>query len=194
MCFSVAQLFKVGQKEGTGWFQSLVDVTEAKVQPGKGAVKQEKARLFWFDIMPSGWIFEFMPWLEEELGAVVVMDMFGNTPYTTIDTSDERELWRGLAKRGLFDTPMVRQAVGPAEGFVNDLVRIVKDYQIDVVVWPGHMGHKETQGSFGIVREACRELGVPFLDIRMDIFDRRYTTADQIKDKFVRFFQGIGLA
>jgi hypothetical protein len=44
------------------------------------------------------------------------------------------------------------------------------------------------------MQEACREIGVPFLDIRMDIFDRRYTTADQIKDKFTRFFRGMGLA
>lgn len=193
MCFSVAQLFKVGHKDGTQWFQSLVDVTEEKVEQGLGVVEKEKIRLFWFDIMPTGFIFEFMPWLEQEFGAVVVMDMFGNHPYTTIDTSDEQEIWRGLAKRGLFDTPMVRQAMGPAEGFVDDLIRIVKDYQIDVVVWPGHMGHKETQGAFGIMREACREIGVPFFDIRMDIFDRRYTTPDQIKDKFARFFAGVGL-
>jgi benzoyl-CoA reductase/2-hydroxyglutaryl-CoA dehydratase subunit BcrC/BadD/HgdB len=193
MCFAVSQLFKVGHKEGTEWFQNLVDLTEEKVKKGLGAVKEEKVRLFWFDIMPSGWIFEFMPWLEEEFGAVVVMDMFGNHPYTTIDTSNEQEMWRGLAKRGLFDTPMVRQAIGPAEGFVNDLARIVKDYRIDVVVWPGHMGHKETQGTFGIMRETCADLGVPFLDLRMDIFDRRYTTADQIKEKFASFFSGLGL-
>ncbi len=194
MCFSVAQLFRAGHEEGTEWFRSLVDCTEEKVQQGRGAVEKEKVRLFWFDIMPSGWLFEFMPWLDEEFGAVVVMDMFGNYPYTTIDTSNEREIWRGLAKRGLFETPMVRQAMGPAEGFVNDLVRIVKDYQIDVVVWPGHMGHKETQGTFGIMQEACRDLGVPFLDLRMDIFDRRYATADQIKEKFSSFFRGMGLA
>jgi benzoyl-CoA reductase/2-hydroxyglutaryl-CoA dehydratase subunit BcrC/BadD/HgdB len=194
MCFAVAQMFQVGQRGGTEWFQSLVDATEAKVAKGIGQVAKEKVRLFWFDIMPNGFIFEFMPWLEEEFGAVVVMDMFGNYPYTTIDTSDEREMWRGLARRGLFETPMVRQAIGPAEGFVDDLVRIVKDYQIDVVAWPGHMGHKETQGAFGIMREACREMGVPFLDIRMDIFDRRYTSVDQIKDKFSTFFRGLGLA
>jgi benzoyl-CoA reductase/2-hydroxyglutaryl-CoA dehydratase subunit BcrC/BadD/HgdB len=194
MCFAVSQMFKAGHKDGTEWFQSLVDLTDEKVAKGIGAVEKEKIRLFWFDIMPTGFIFEFMPWLEQEFGAVVVMDMFGNHPYSTIDTSDEREIWRGLAKRGLFDTPMVRQAMGPAEGFVEDLVRIVKDYKIDVVVWPGHMGHKETQGVFGIMRETCADLGVPFLDIRMDIFDSRYTTVDQIKEKFTRFFDGMGLS
>jgi len=193
MCFAVSQMFRTGHPEGTEWFQGLVDYTEEKVRRGRGVVEKEKVRLFWFDIMPTGWLFEFMPWLEQEFGAVVVMDMFGNHPYTTIDTSSEQEIWRGLARRGLFETPMVRQAMGPAEGFVTDLRRIVKDYQIDVVVWPGHMGHKETQGAFGIMQEACRDLGVPFLDLRMDIFDRRYATADQIKEKFANFFRGMGL-
>jgi benzoyl-CoA reductase/2-hydroxyglutaryl-CoA dehydratase subunit BcrC/BadD/HgdB len=192
-CFTVAQFLQVGQPEGTRWFAELVALAEERVKKGVGAVAIEKIRLFWFDIMPTGWTYDFMPWLEQEWGAVIVMDMFGNHPYTPIDTSSEEEMWRGLAKRGVFDTPMVRQATGPAEGFVNDLVRIVKDYQIDVVVWPGHMGHKESLATFGIMRETCRELRVPFLDLRVDIFDKRYTTPDQIKDKFSQFFTGLGL-
>ncbi len=192
-CFAVAQVLQAGQGGGTEWFAELVELAEDKVKKGIGAVKEEKIRLFWFDIMPTGWTYDFMPWLEEEWGAVIVMDMFGNHPYTAIDTSNEEEMWRGLAKRGVFDTPMVRQATGPAEGFVDDLVRIVKDYQIDVVVWPGHMGHKESLATFGIMRETCRELRVPFLELRMDIFDKRYTTPDEIKDKFSQFFSGLGL-
>jgi hypothetical protein len=192
-CFAVAQVFQVGQAGGTEWFRKLVEVAEHKVKSKIGAVKKEKLRLFWFDIMPSGWIFEFMPWLEEEWGAVFVMDMFGHDPYTKIDTSSEEQMWRDLAKRGLLDAPMVRQAIGPADSFVSDMTRIVKDYKIDVVVWPGHMGHKEAQGAFGIARETCRKLGVPFLSLGMDIFDKRYTRPDQIKDKFSEFFTGMGL-
>ncbi|MBW2389068.1 MAG: 2-hydroxyacyl-CoA dehydratase [Deltaproteobacteria bacterium] len=99
-----------------------------------------------------------------------------------------------MAKRGLFDTPMVRQAIGTADGFVNDLVRIVEDYKIDVVIWPGHMGHKEMLGTYGIMREACQELGVHFLDMRMDIWDHRYTPVEQIKDRFRAFFEAAGYA
>ena len=56
------------------------------------------------------------------------------------------------------------------------------------------MGHKEMLGTYGIMREACRELGVHFLDIRMDIWDDRYTPVDQIKEKFTRFFEAAGYA
>lgn len=194
-CYSLAQIFAVGDPKATIWFEELVKLAEKKVEAGEGVNKdKDEIRLFWFDLTPTTFAADFMPWLEEEYGAVIVMDMLGYHDYTTIDTSNEDEIWRGLAKRGLFDTPMVRQAIGTADGFVNDLVRIVEDYKIDVVIWPGHMGHKEMLGTYGIMREACRELDVHFFDIRMDIWDHRYTPVDQIKDKFSRFFSAAGYA
>ena len=35
----------------------------------------------------------------------------------------------------------------------------------------------------GIMRETCRELDVPFLHIGLDLFDKRYTSIDEIKNK-----------
>jgi hypothetical protein len=43
------------------------------------------------------------------------------------------------------------------------------------------------------MREKCREMGVAFLYIGMDLFDNRYTTLDQLKDKFSKFFTSMGL-
>jgi benzoyl-CoA reductase/2-hydroxyglutaryl-CoA dehydratase subunit BcrC/BadD/HgdB len=192
-CTGVAQVMRPGHSEGTEWFQKLVANAERRVANGVGAVPQERIRLFWFDIMPIGWIQEFMPWLEQEWGAVVVMDMFGNHAYTPIDTSSEEGIWTGLARRALFEGPMARGAIGTAQARVDDLVRIVKDYQIDAVVWPSHVGHKETLGLQGILRKTCRELEVPFLDLRMDIFDKRYTTPDELKGRFSEFFQSVDL-
>lgn len=194
MCYAVAQLLDVGGKKATAWFQELIELGEKKVAAGTGVTSKERLRLYWFDLMPTPYMHEFMPWLEEEFGAVIVMDMLGDHVYTTIDTSDEETLWNGLAERALFDTPMIRQAIGSAEGFVNDLIRVVRDYKIDVVVWPAHMGHKEALAMTGIVREKCRDLGVHFLDIRLDLWDGRVTTPDQIKDKFSAFFHAMGLA
>jgi len=192
-CPGVAQVLQVGQPDGTKWFAELLENAERRVTDGIGVVPQERIRLFWFDIMPISWIYEFMPWLEQEWGAVIVMDMFGNHAYAPIDSSTEEGIWRGLARRGLFESPMIRQAIGPAQARVDDLVRIVKDYRIDVVVWPAHVGHKETHGLQGIVRETCRELDVAFLDLGMDIFDKRYTTPDEVKDKFSDFFRAMDL-
>jgi len=131
--------------------------------------------------------------LEGEWGANVVIDMFGFCPYTTIDTSSEDSMYEGLAKRALYDTPMIRQARGVAEYFLSDIARLVKDYKIDCVVWPGHMGHKDGAASIGMMRELCRDLGVPFLTLGVDLFDPRYTTVDTIKDQMSQFFTAMGL-
>jgi hypothetical protein len=120
--------------------------------------------------------------------------MFTNCPYTLVDTSSEDALWRGLAKRNLFDTPMIRQARGTVENFVSDIERSVKDFSIDCVIWPGHMGHKDSAASVSVMREACSEIGVPFLHLGVDQFDRRYTPIDEIKNKISQFFDAMGLA
>ncbi len=194
--FAITQCFVAGDPKCTDWFRKLIECAEIRVKEGRGANenKAEKIRLLWFDIMPYGWIQEFMPWLEEEWGAVIVMDMFGNFPYTLIDTSSEESIFYGLAKRNLVDAPMIRQARGTAENFSGDISRIVKDYKIDCVIWPGHMGHKDGAATAGIMRETCRSLNVPFLHIGLDLFDSRYTTVDEVKHKVSEFFTAMGLA
>ena len=192
-CFSQAWVYEAGTLEGIDWFKKLVEIAEINVKAGIGPVPEEKIRLFWFDLLPFGWVFEVLPWLEQEWGAVMVMDMFGNYPYTMIDTSNEEQMWLDIAKRNLFDSPMVRQARGVADNFANDIKRIVRDYKIDVVIWPGHMGHKDGSATVGIMRETCRDLNVPFIHLGLDLFDKRYTTPDQIKDKLSQFFRAMGL-
>lgn len=193
--FAVSQCFRAGDPRCTDWFKQLLECGEEKVKAGRGAndYVQEKIRLLWFDIMPYGWIFEFMPWLEQEWGAILVMDMFSNFPYTLIDTSSEESMFHDLAKRNLMDVPMIRQARGTAENFSSDIARIVKDYKIDAVIWPGHMGHKDGAATAGIMRETCRDLSVPFLHIGLDLFDKRYTSVDEVKSKVSQFFTGMGL-
>jgi len=189
---NVAQNFMVGDPRGTKWFRQLLGMAEKRVSEGQGSIPNEKIRLFWFDIR-SVWFPEVTEWLKGEWGVCIVMDMTGYTPYTLIDTSSEESMFKGLAKRNLCDVPMVRQAQGTADNLANDIVRVVKDYKIDCVVWPAHMGHKDGAASVGIMRETCRRLGVPFLYLGLDLFDKRYTTMDEVKDKFSRFFTTMGL-
>ncbi len=192
-CFAVSQIFQVGQPRGTEWFRKLVDITERKVKAKQGIIANERIRYFWFDLLPFGWVFEFMPWLEEEWGAVLVMDMFGYTPYEPVDTRNEDTMFKGLAKRNLYQSPMVRQARGIADYFASDIARVVKDYDIDCVIWPGHMGHKDGSASVGIMREICQQLKVPYIHIGLDLFDRRYTSPEECKDKIGKFFSAMGL-
>ena len=188
-----ANSYTVGDPRATAWFKGMVADAERLVREGKGKVPKERIRLLWFDVASLELSFDLFPWLEQEWGAVVVMDMFGYCPYTPIDTSNEDAMLRGLAKKALVDVPMIRQGRGVADNFVSDITRVVKDYKIDCVIWPGHMGHKESAAAVGIMRETCRDIGVPFLHIGMDLFNKNYTPMQDIKTKCSQFFTTMGL-
>jgi benzoyl-CoA reductase/2-hydroxyglutaryl-CoA dehydratase subunit BcrC/BadD/HgdB len=190
--FAVAQNSLCGMPRGTAWLRDLVADAERRIRENKPEVAHQKIRLLWYDIHPV-WFAELTPWLEEEWGANVIQSMLTNCPYTLIDTSSEDAIWKGLAKRNLLDTPMIRQAQGTVESFIYDIERIVKDFSIDCVVWPGHMGHKDSAASVSLMRDACRDLGVPFLHLGVDQFDRRYTPVDEVKNRVSQFFTTMGL-
>jgi hypothetical protein len=55
------------------------------------------------------------------------------------------------------------------------------------------MGHKDSAASVSLMRDACRDLGVAFLHLGVDQFDRRYTPVDEIKNRISQFFGAMGL-
>jgi hypothetical protein len=55
------------------------------------------------------------------------------------------------------------------------------------------MGHKDGAATTGIMRQTCREIGVPYMTIGLDLFDPSYTSVDEVKDKVSEFFLGMGL-
>ncbi|UCG84334.1 MAG: 2-hydroxyacyl-CoA dehydratase [Dehalococcoidia bacterium] len=191
-CFSLLQTARCGYPENTQWYKDAIEDAEMRIRENKPEVPDQKIRLLWFDVQPT-WYMSLSSWLEMEWGAVTVLTMFGYCPYTTVDTSTEDSMFQGLAKRCLFDVPMIRQARGVADNFMADIARIVRDYKMDAVIWPGHMGHKDGAASGSLMRELCRDLNVPLLHIGLDLYDRRYTTIDQVKDSIAQFFTAMGL-
>ena len=191
-CFYQTNFQGGGLSDNTPWFEALVADAEKRVKENNPEVPNQKIRLLWFDIPPV-WFEELFTWLEQEMGTVIVIDMVSYCPYTLIDTSSEDTMFRDFAKRVLMDPPMVRQARGYANNFLSDIDRIVTDYKIDCVIWPGHVGHKDGSASISLMRHKCRELGVPFLHIGMDLFDKRYMTPDEVKIKIAQFFNAMGL-
>jgi len=191
-CFGLVQTEGAGDPVHTAWYRDLVADGEKRIREDSPEVPGQKIRMLWYDVQPI-WFSELAPWMEQEWGVAVILCMFSYAPYTTIDTSSEKTLFHGLAKRNLIDPPMVRQARGVADNFLTDIERIVKDYSIDCVVVPGHMGHKDGSASISFMRDKCREIDVPFLYIGCDQFDRRYTTIDEMKDRISSFFNAMGL-
>jgi benzoyl-CoA reductase subunit B len=191
-CFYSVNTMGAGDPVKTEWYKDMVANAEKRVRENTPEFPNQKIRVFWYDIQPM-FFSEIVPWLEQEWGAVIAMDMVSYSPHELIDTSTEDNMFRGLAKRAFQHGPMIHQARGLADNVIHDITRIVQDYKMDCVIFPGHMGHKDMAASTALMRDTCRELGVPFLYIGMDMCDKRYTTIDDIKSKISQFFDTMGL-
>jgi len=192
-CFYMVNSSGAGEPAKTQWYEAMVADAEKRVRENRPEIPNQKLRVLWYDIQPF-YFGQIASWLEEEWGAVIAMDMVSFCPYELIDTSTEDTIFYGLAKRAFQHGPMIHQARGLADNVIDDITRITKDYSIDAVIFPGHMGHKDMAASASLMRQVCRDIGVPFLHIGMDQADERYTSLDEIKGKISSFFTGTGLA
>lgn len=175
----------------TEYIKGLINYAEQQIQAGKGHIANEKVRVLWMDIAPI-WLTAFSQILEQECNAVVVQEAQGGSyPYTLIDTTNEETMFMGLAKRYCMDTPMIRTSRGSVDTIINDLIRNVEDYQIDMVIAPGHMGHRDMQAALTIVREVCRDLDVKLLNLQYDLFDNRYTPMEEIRGRVCSFIEAM---
>jgi len=181
-----------GDTEATAFFEKMAEVAANRVEKGIGAVPDERIRILWADLNGSWAQGAIGPWLEETYGAVIVNSFAGRTPYTPVDTSCVDSMLFGLARRGINEVPMIRQARGDVGLFLDDVRAMSNDYQIDCVFFPGHKGHKDQGGNIGYLRELCRDMEMPLFSFTSDIFDPFYLPVDQLQHKIAEFFAAQG--
>jgi len=193
--FRLSRWIPPGRPEVTDILRRLVAATEERVKAKQGMDGvDEKIRFLWWDVSPV-WAGKLFPRLATELGAVCLMDYYSYAaPWTVIDTTSEESALRTFGKRYLIDTPMTRQAMHGADFWIEDALRIVKEFRLDAVVMPCHIGHKDLNAFPKIARDACREAGIPFLFLGCDVWDERYMPPDKVFETMKTFFQSVGLA
>ena len=181
-----------GDPQATEFFKTMAEVAADLYEKGQGIVPEERVRILWADLNGS-WPGQLLgPWLEQTYGAVMVNSFQGRTPYSVIDTSTPETMLFGLARKGINEVPMIRQARGTVDTFCQDIRDMVRDYQIDCVIFPNHKGHKDQGGNIGYLKEVCREIGVPLLTFASDIFDPTYLPIDEVKRIIANFFETQG--
>ena len=179
--------------KATDWLKRLVAVTERRVQEKKGIDGiDEKIRYLWYDVSPS-WGSKLFPRLSRELGAVCMMNYYSFAQWTPIDTSSMDSMLKSVAEKYLMGTPMTRQAMHTADVYCEDVVRICKDFKCDAMIMPCHVGHRDTNSFHKLVKDICRENGIPFFFLGCDVWDERYMPPDVVFDRMKTFFQSIGL-
>jgi len=133
---------------------------------------------------------DMFAWAEQAYGVALIMDMltFHRNPF--IDTRSPENMLRDLAKINM-QMPMARNTHGPAEYYFSDLFYLYEHFDLDMIWIPGHVGCKNTQALYGMLREKCRERGIPLLIMDMDLVDSRIVSPAGIRRQIEQFMETV---
>jgi benzoyl-CoA reductase/2-hydroxyglutaryl-CoA dehydratase subunit BcrC/BadD/HgdB len=186
----IVELTRAGKPECVEYAKHIRNQAAEKVKRKEGAIPNEKIRVVWLytHVFFTPDLFQ---WMAEKFGAVVVMDMLGYFITKTINTSSTEKIYEGLAEKVL-DMPMARQCRGPAEYYIDDYIKMCKDYKADCAIFSGHMSCKHSWGLIKLLTESLRkELGISTLAFEVDTMDSRPVPRGNIQDRIEQFFTTI---
>jgi len=121
--------------------------------------------------------------LDEDYGAVVVVDELNDITWGPIDPDDP---FPGLARR-MLSIPLT----GPVERRIRHLQRLAVDYQVDGAINPCHWGCRQGTGARGLIEEGLMEAGVPVLNLEVDCVDPRNFSEGQLQTRLEAFIEMI---
>ncbi|MGB2798461.1 MAG: 2-hydroxyacyl-CoA dehydratase family protein [Dehalococcoidia bacterium] len=185
---TLAGMTLFGSPSATAGVKALLDDIRDRVAKGETAVPDEKARVIWFHF-PIGWDRPLMDWMNE-LGAVVPYVEYDDYRVEPIDTSTPEKMIRGMAWRAL-QAPMGKLGRGAFDDYIEDLKYVVDEWKGDCVIVAAHPGCKWITGAYGLIRDACRECGVPLLLYDVDLVDPRVTSAEESRTRIEQFLSTV---
>ena len=183
-----------GDKNGAYVAEELAREVAERIERGEAAVEGgEAVRGIWYQD-PVWFDLSFYDWLESELKMTIPMDLFGYyAPEGYIDTSTPDTMLEGLARKFVKIMPMSRQFKGPVDLYIDDYLRMCREYSGDCGIFAGHLACKHAWGGIGLFKEASRDAGIPLLVFEFDMFDPRVTSSEALQEEFSRFVNNIVL-
>lgn len=174
-----------GTEGALPYFEHLKEEVGVKVKEKKGGILNERYRIYWAYV-PINYYLGIYDWMEEEFGAIVVMDLFNAVYRMEAEPSDPLTY---LAAKSLADLYPCTLA-GPLETTLQDNINIVRDYKVDGVVYVAHIGCKQGCAMIRPLRDILRDkLGIPTLVIDADIIDPTVISIENLKNKLESFFE-----
>ncbi|MFX1258674.1 MAG: 2-hydroxyacyl-CoA dehydratase subunit D [Promethearchaeota archaeon] len=169
-----------GTKEGVEVAKIYRDEFQYRIDNNIFGLPTEKHRLLWIQnrIQFKTNLLEF---LEERYGANVVIDELNHIWWEPID---EDEPLRSLAYRAITN-PMI----GPAEIRLKRLVNLAKEYKVNGVVNPAHLGCRQSSGARMLFKDAFQKVGLPLIHLDVDCIDERNYSSGQIMTRLEAFME-----
>lgn len=178
-----------GSRHSTQVIEKVVELGRQNLAEGVSAVPNERYRaLLWNP--PLIHCIDLFNWAERAYGVSLIMDSMSFNRLPFIDTSSQQTLLEGLG-RNIMNGPMARHTRGPASNYMDDIFYIHKQFDLDMLWVAGHVGCKNTMALNGMLREKCREAGLPLLIIEYDLSDPRIVAREGIMEQVDHFMETV---
>ena len=135
---------------------------------------------------PANYYTSLANWLENCWGVNVVMDMETMISYYMYDTEDKEKALSTLAKT-LQRTTMRKHTKGGYQNVVDELWRIVEEFNADMVIMYDQISCKGMDGLNGIFDDQAREHNVSFIWVPQDLMDPRTISRRDMREHINKY-------
>ncbi len=174
-----------GTEETTKHHRKLLEMAKKAKAKGQPSFPNLKYRTIMWNPPPSGYG-HMWNWLERCWGIAVVMDLETCGSMEFIDTSSNETMLKGLGRRYMWGT-MAKHTRGPAANLLGDLYTSIKDYKADFVLYPAHVGCKNSMSMESVMREGLKKMDVPLCLFKYELLDNRVASRQDIRNSISKF-------
>lgn len=135
---------------------------------------------------PANYYTSLANWLENCWGINVVMDMETMISYIMYDTSDKEKALATYAKT-LQRTTMRKHTKGGYQNVVDELWRIVDEFNADMVIMYDQISCKGMDGLVGIFDDQARERNISFIWVPQDLMDPRTISRRDMRENVNKY-------
>jgi benzoyl-CoA reductase/2-hydroxyglutaryl-CoA dehydratase subunit BcrC/BadD/HgdB len=186
---AAAHIYLSGRQEKLDFHKEMLEIAKIRYKNKEHHAGEEKIRSIW-PYMIIFFDLSLGEWLDRNLGMSILFDIFNYNFAEPINTkSDLDTLLYGMAKKAM-EAPMTKQSAEFYYPFIDECVKLAKDYTADCFIFTSHIGCKQFGSVPQILREALRdEVGIPMLLIDVDVGDARFASEKIIREKIKLFTQ-----
>ncbi|MFX1356798.1 MAG: 2-hydroxyacyl-CoA dehydratase [Promethearchaeota archaeon] len=186
---AAATIYMSGRQEKLEFYRDMLDIAKKRYKKKEHHAGEEKIRSIW-PYMIIFFDLGLCEWLDRHLGMSILFDIFNYNFADPINTTSSLgTMLYGMAKKTM-EAPMTKQSAEFYYPFLEDCVRLAKEYSADCFIFTSHIGCKQFGSVPQLLREALRdEVGIPMLLVDVDVGDARFASEKIIREKIKLFAQ-----
>jgi benzoyl-CoA reductase/2-hydroxyglutaryl-CoA dehydratase subunit BcrC/BadD/HgdB len=176
-----------GMPESLNFVESFYQETKGKVEKGEGVVPKEQYRLLWLGGMPY-FDYRLIDWMEQEFGAVIVLDGTNILPYKKVSLNLTDPLYC-LAEMQVYSQGGWGLYCDFNEYTIGPIIQQCLEYKVNAAISFVNFGCKQFCGPLDrLLRDELKKISIPMLTLDGDINDPRVVPVPQMRDKISQFF------